>query len=106
MPEVKLQIEIECEDKFCGLCDHMRVATKYGRLYCVLFGNYLDEYSDGKWGRDKGCLAAEVKEEGCKWTIEYSTVKLSEVSTSCGITATWHNGIKFDFCPYCGKKVV
>jgi len=31
---------------------------------------------------------------------------LGEVSTSCGITATWHNGIKFDFCPYCGKKVV
>lgn len=100
MPKVKFQIN--CGEKYCGDCgfiDNPMIRD------CGLFNILLNRDTVG-YLRTPECLESEVKEEVCKWAIEYSTVKLSEVSTSCGITATWHNGIKFDFCPYCGKKVV
>lgn len=54
----KIEIEIDCEDKYCGDC----IARFWD--VCHIFGCYLSITMikrKTKWLRDQACLKAEVK---------------------------------------------
>ena len=108
MPKVTLKIEVEVMDeKHCSYDCKYRKTNCTGDNdfeYCEFCDYVLDKDSIG-FMRHEECLAAEVKEEVCKWTYDENE---GFYYTECDSSFIFNYDRKddaFKFCPYCGKKI-
>ena len=70
---MKIVIEIKANEQSCRTCCYAR--SKYARIHCQIFHEYLEPFERGQYKRLDKCKEAEVS------SVEYEGVKLWQHNT-------------------------
>ena len=57
---MKIVIEIKASEQGCGTCRY--AISKYARIQCQIWQEYLEPFKQGKYKRLDKCKEAEIKE--------------------------------------------
>ena len=57
-----IAMTIDCTDSKCGKCENLRTSASWGRFWCNIFGNMLDD-TRGEAKRSLVCLRLFEKAE-------------------------------------------